>query len=93
MRYIISYDISDNQLRNRLVRILEKYGERVQYSVFEAELTKDQLRNLIAELKVMIFPMLNKRSKVFIYPLKPHLVPQIKRIGHMVLLDKRFFVV
>lgn len=31
MRIIISYDISDLKLRNKLVKILEKYGERVQY--------------------------------------------------------------
>lgn len=93
MRYIITYDISDNKLRNKLCRILEKYGERVQYSVFEFELSDQEFKNLLSELKVNGFLKENKKAKIFIYKLKPHLVPQIKRIGNKPILDSKWFVV
>ncbi|GBD34779.1 CRISPR-associated endoribonuclease Cas2 [bacterium HR35] len=93
MRYIISYDISENKIRNRLVRILEKYGERVQYSVFEFELDNDAFRNLLSELKVNGFLRRSKNYKLYIYCLKPHLVKKIKRVGNKPFLDSKFLVV
>jgi len=35
MRYLVSYDIPDDQRRNRLAKTLLDFGDRVQYSVFE----------------------------------------------------------
>jgi len=32
---LVSYDITENRLRNRAARILLDYGTRIQYSVFE----------------------------------------------------------
>jgi len=93
MRYIIAYDISNNKLRNRLVKILEKYGERTQYSVFEFDLTEKEFKNLVSELKVNGFFKKSKEIRLFIYKLKPHLVPQIKRIGFKPILESKWFVV
>ena len=50
--YIVSYDITANKARNKLVKILEGYGKRFQYSVFICSLTKevaDELRDKIVE--------------------------------------------
>lgn len=38
MFYLVAYDIPDNQRRGKVARILEDFGDRVQYSVFEMEL-------------------------------------------------------
>jgi len=35
MRYLVTYDIPDTKRRTRLAKILEDFGDRVQYSVFE----------------------------------------------------------
>ncbi len=93
MRYIISYDIAENKIRNKLVRILEKYGERVQYSVFEFELDNDGFKNLMSELKVNGFLRRNENYKLNIYCLKPHLVKKIKRVGNKPFLDSKFLVI
>ena len=37
MFYVISYDITDNKRRNKIAKLLEGFGERVQHSVFECE--------------------------------------------------------
>jgi len=40
MRFILCYDIESDSKRARLVKILEEYGERIQYSVFEFKLSE-----------------------------------------------------
>ena len=47
MRYLICYDIPDDRRRNRLAKFLLDYGHRVQYSVFECNLTKKVIDILI----------------------------------------------
>lgn len=39
MLYLVCFDISDNKTRNRVGKYLEAFGNRVQESVFEVELT------------------------------------------------------
>ncbi len=41
--YLISYDIPSDRHRLRIAHLLEGYGQRVQYSVFEVWLTEKQL--------------------------------------------------
>ena len=46
MFYVISYDIPDNKRRNQLAKVLKGFGSRVQYSVFEAHLTRSQFEQM-----------------------------------------------
>ena len=46
MFYVISYDIPDDQRRNQLAKTLKGFGTRVQYSVFEAHLTRSQFEQM-----------------------------------------------
>ncbi len=48
--YIVSYDISSDRLRAKIAKTLEGYGVRVQYSVFECDLTEKKFKDLYAEL-------------------------------------------
>jgi CRISPR-associated protein Cas2 len=38
MRYVVCYDVVDDHRRNRVADTLKDYGQRVQYSVFVADL-------------------------------------------------------
>ena len=51
MRVVVSYDISDDKRRRMVAKLLEGYGYRVQYSVFECDLSLKQLQKLRRELK------------------------------------------
>jgi len=42
----VSYDVSLTRARNRVVKLLESYGFRVQKSVFEIECNESQFRHL-----------------------------------------------
>jgi CRISPR-associated protein Cas2 len=54
MTYVISYDISDDDVRSAVSTLLGRYGQRVQESVFEARLESDQLEELCRYLQMAL---------------------------------------
>lgn len=57
MFYVVTYDISDDRRRTKVAKILEDFGDRVQYSVFEMELARaEQLADLRQRLEAVIDP-------------------------------------
>ncbi|MER3398992.1 MAG: CRISPR-associated endonuclease Cas2 [Chloroflexota bacterium] len=54
MWVVVCYDIPDDRRRLRAARVCLGFGMRVQRSVFEAELTKAQLKRLKAKLERVI---------------------------------------
>ncbi|MGI6722434.1 MAG: CRISPR-associated endonuclease Cas2 [Anaerovoracaceae bacterium] len=48
---VVSYDISDNKLRTRFSKYLKKFGHRLQYSVFEIDVSERMLDVIEAEIK------------------------------------------
>lgn len=48
---LISYDISNDKLRNRFSKFIKKFGVRIQYSVFEITNSKRMLNNIMCEIK------------------------------------------
>ena len=51
MHYVISYDIGNDRSRTRLSELLDRYGTRVNYSVYECELSQRKLDGLIYEIE------------------------------------------
>ncbi len=51
---IISYDVVQDRHRTRVAKLLEDYGTRVQYSVFECDLDRAQLAALGEQLRLLI---------------------------------------
>ncbi len=66
MLYMIAYDISDDRRRAHLAKLLEGFGDRVQYSVFRAQLEKRDLAELIVRARRIIF---EKEDSLLIFPL------------------------
>ncbi len=56
MRYVIAYDISHDARRERVARILSEWGDRVQLSVFEADVHHRDLPRLIDALAPHLNP-------------------------------------
>lgn len=50
-RYLVSYDVSNPRRLRKVARILEGFGVRLQYSVFECLLDDTRLAKLKAELQ------------------------------------------
>ena len=83
MDVLITYDIADTQgegasrLR-RLAEICEKYGQRVQLSVFECRLSSVRLARLIAEVQDA---MDAHRDSVLVYRFPGKLADSTIRLG------------
>ena len=66
MFLVVTYDIVDNQRRERVASELANFGERVQYSVFECHLTPAQVQDLQQRLDALIA---REEDRVRYYPL------------------------
>jgi CRISPR-associated protein Cas2 len=53
---IIIYDISSNKIRNKVCKLLDSYGKRVQKSSYECWLNIINIKKLLEELTKLIQP-------------------------------------
>ncbi len=65
MLVLVAFDISDNRIRRQVVKLLEGVGQRIQYSVFEAQLSESQLK----QLQRNIFQRIEATDRVHYFPL------------------------
>lgn len=77
MRLAVAYDISEDRIRTRVYKILEKYGAWKQYSVFELEIDEVQRVEMEDEIKAQI----DAGDRVRIYQLCDRCVKNIKDLG------------
>ncbi|TAE61368.1 MAG: CRISPR-associated endonuclease Cas2 [Nostocales cyanobacterium] len=76
--YVIVYDIPCDQRRKKISDILEGYGQRVQYSVFECLLNQDKYKELKKRLKKQVN---SQEDSIRFYPLTKHTFNQIETWG------------
>lgn len=62
---MIAYDVKDDAVRRRVVKILKNYGTRVQYSVFECYLSRPDKHDLQKQLTAL----LTSEDRLRFYPL------------------------
>lgn len=70
MFYLICYDIVSNRRRDRVSRLLEGYGLRIQKSVFECVLTPDQYDLLQRRLQTKRY-LNDQEDQIRFYPMSP----------------------
>jgi len=64
--YLIAYDISDRRRLRRVAKLMERFGARVQKSVFECVLRSSDVGQLVKEATRLIDPSVDG---IRIYPL------------------------
>ena len=52
--YLVTYDITDDKRLRRVFKKMNGYGEHLQYSVFQCELSDKERIQMIAELNPLI---------------------------------------
>ena len=80
MKYLVTYDISEDSRRDKVVKILNEYGKRVQFSCFEIEVHAQNLELLAFKLERAIDP---ETDRIFIFPLSKFATPFIKKLGNV----------
>ncbi len=58
MNFLIAYDIEDDKVRKKVSTLLDEFGSRVNYSVYECELNATKLR----KLKHSLLEVMNKQT-------------------------------
>jgi CRISPR-associated protein Cas2 len=54
LKIVITYDIQNDKKRLKISDLLEKFGLRVNYSVFEIFIQKNQLKKLVKDFEKII---------------------------------------
>ena len=78
MYVVVSYDISEDKRRTKIHNILKSYGQWMQYSVFECDLTETQYAKLRSRLSKLIKP---QEDSIRFYFLCQCCQRKIERIG------------
>ena len=87
MYVVVSYDIHDDKRRNRIHKVLKNFGECIQFSVFECDLTKEELLRMQYMLKRIIKE--EDQDSVRFYHLCDGCQRKIDRIGGIIPRDGR----
>ena len=75
---VVSYDITDDRRRNRVMKVLEGHGRRVQFSVFECDLRPEVLEKLVRRLRQLIDA---DQDDVRVYPLCENCLGKVQMLG------------
>lgn len=70
--YLIIYDIADDKLRTHFSKFLEKYGRRLQYSVFEIQNSQRLLNNIKTDINHRFAKQFTQGDSVMIYAIPDH---------------------
>lgn len=66
---IISYDISNDKKRTKFSKYLEKYGHRIQYSVFEIDNSDRILKNIMSDIQNKFMKVFDQTDSVYVFNL------------------------
>ena len=83
--WVVSYDITNDKRRRKVVKALEGYGRRVQYSVFECDLDATKANRLEKRLKAVID---EAEDDIRFYPLNQADLERVKLLGKAELRQK-----
>lgn len=88
MYIVVSYDVPEDKRRTKIHSILKSYGQWMQYSVFECDLTATQYAKLRSRLGKLIKP---DQDSIRFYFLCGCCQGKVERIGGELIRDETIF--
>ncbi|SMH58438.1 MULTISPECIES: CRISPR-associated endonuclease Cas2 [Cyanophyceae] len=85
MFYLVAYDISDDKRRKKIADLMEGYGVRVQYSVFECHLSPKKYKEL--KKRLSRYYKEDQGDSLRFYPISSHTLSQVEIWGSPSLSD------
>lgn len=77
LRFVIAYDIVSDANRTKLSNLLQDYGDRVQKSVFEADLSTDEAKIVLKRASQFV----DTDDSLILYPMCSACKIGIKSVG------------
>ena len=75
---VVAYDIQDDRSRIQISKILEKYGTRINYSVFECMFTDRQFQKIQINLE-RYYPMcINCYTRIIYQPIRKKIIKTVE---------------
>lgn len=79
---LVSYDFTDDKIRTKFSKFLEKYGRRLQYSVFEIRNSPRVLQNILNEVELVYKKKFTGADSIIIMPVCEGDKKKIRRYGY-----------
>jgi CRISPR-associated protein Cas2 len=76
--WIVAYDSPSNRRRRKIAELLEGYGQRLQWSVFECQLLRGEQQSLVRHLQRLVNP---EQDRVRLWPLSESGQTRVIQIG------------
>jgi CRISPR-associated protein Cas2 len=90
MHFVISYDVPEDKRRTKIHKILKSYGQWMQFSLFECDLTEKEYVKLRSRLDKLIKP---EQDSIRFYTLCACCKDKVERIGGEQPRDESIFFV
>jgi len=78
LKYVVTYDVMSDKMRQKVADCLEDFGDRVQLSVFEVDVDFSHYQKMVSRLEKLID---REHDGVRIYPLCSKCLGKVHIIG------------
>ncbi len=85
---LVTYDISNDKLRTKFSKFLEKYGYRLQYSIFQIKNSEKILANIRAEIEGKFAKKFTGEDSILIIPISGVNEEKIEKYGYAKYMDE-----
>lgn len=79
---ILTYDISDDRIRSRFSKFINKHGRKLQYSVYEIKNSQRILKNILVEIEKRFKKQFTGSDSILIFQLDEYDKSRIIRYGY-----------
>lgn len=79
---LISYDFSNDKTRAKFSKFINKYGRRIQYSVYEIRNSERVLQNILNEIELIYKKKFTGADSIVIIPISEADKKKVKRYGY-----------
>lgn len=78
---IVSYDFHNDKVRRKFAKMMESYGERIQYSVFLVKNSQRILKLLLVEIELKFKTKIKKTDSVYVFRLCNGCTEKVAKYG------------
>ena len=88
---LISYDISSNKKRAKFSKYIQKFGKRLQYSVYEIENSEKILNNIVSDINNKFIKSFDEQDSIYIFKMSSSC--QVLKYGYAIHEDEDLLIV